>query len=527
MEITVELILAILVTFLIIIYCSFYFHHTKYYNYWNLRGVPNKKPVFPFGSTRDLVLAKTFIGKGYDRMYKEFATERFFGIIDVQNPALVLRDPELIKAVLVRDFDHFAVRTKPGANPKEYILRHVINMNGPEWKEMRTLLTPAFTSGKMKLIFVLMKKCSEQLKFYLYETVENNPVVEITNVFARFTMDVIATSAFGVEIDSINNENCQFFSTVGQMLKTTKARFFRRFLVNFFPTLVKFLPVKLIPPEVTDLLTSAVRESVMYREKNNIKRNDFLNILIETRTHSSGTEISDNSGRNNAESTTGPSKGLTIEQMTAQAFVFFIAGYTTDTSVMSFCLYELANHPDIQDLLYQDIKEAVDKHGGDFTYESLQDMPYLDQVVNETLRLYGSGQIIIRACTKQYNIPGTSVIVETGMRVIIPSYSLHHDPEYFPDPDEFRPERFSQEEVKGRHPFVFLPFGEGPRNCIGRNFGILQIKIGLATVVSNFKIELSPEQEVPIQIDTRCIVVTPANPVVLKVTPRSTIKCSR
>ncbi|XP_046678174.1 probable cytochrome P450 6a13 [Homalodisca vitripennis] len=513
MEFTVGLLLTFLATFLIIALSVFYFYHTKDYNYWTNRGVPNIRPVFPFGSTRDLVLAKTFIGKGYNTMYQKFSKERFFGIIDVQNPVLVLRDPELIKAVLVKDFNHFAVRTNVGANSKEYILRHVINMNGQEWKDMRMLLTPAFTSGKMKSIFVLMEKCSKQLNIYLHEAVGKNPVVEVTNVFARFTMDVIATSAFGVETDSINNENCQFFTTVGSLLKTTKARFFRRFLVNFFPTLVKFLPVQLIPPDVTDLLTNSVRQSVVHREKNNIKRSDFLNVLIESKKYN---------GENLEKSTSvsKPSKGLTIEEMTAQAFVFFIAGYTTDTSVMSFCLYELSIHADIQEALYQNIQEAVDKHNGAITYESLQDMPYLDQVVNETLRLYGSGQIIIRTCTERYNIPNTNIHVEKGVRVIIPSYSLHHDPVYFPDPDEFRPERFTPEKVKERHPFVFLPFGEGPRNCIGRNFGMLQIKIGLATVISNFKVDLSPEQEVPINIDTRSIVVTPANPVLLRFTPR-------
>lgn len=84
------------------------------------------------------------------------------------------------------------------------------------------------------------------------------------------------------------------------------------------------------------------------------------------------------------------------------------------------------------------------------------------------MRLYGSGQTITRTCTQQYQIPNSDLTLEPGFRVIIPTYSIHHDPQHFPEPYEFKPERFLPEEISKRHPFVFLPFGEGPRNCIGK-----------------------------------------------------------
>lgn len=86
----------------------------------------------------------------------------------------------------------------------------------------------------------------------------------------------------------------------------------------------------------------------------------------------------------------------------------------------------------------------------------------------ETLRMYGSGQILIRTCTKSYRIPESKVVLDPGTRVVIPTYSFHHDPKYFPEPHIFNPDRFSVQNTKNTRPFVFLPFGEGPRNCIGK-----------------------------------------------------------
>lgn len=88
----------------------------------------------------------------------------------------------------------------------------------------------------------------------------------------------------------------------------------------------------------------------------------------------------------------------------------------------------------------------------------------------ETMRLYGTAHVLSRVCTQPYKIPDSDLVLEKGSKVIIPLYSLHHDPKHYSEPYEFKPERFTPEESKERHPFVFLPFGEGPRNCIGRVF---------------------------------------------------------
>lgn len=281
METTIVTLLLIFI-FVTLLFLAIYLHHTVNYNYWTKRKIPNILPNFPFGSTKDLVLAKTFIGQGYDKMYKQFENEKFFGIIDVSNPVLIIKDPDLIKSVLVSDFNSFAVRVNSNATSKEFILRHVINMKGEEWKHMRALLSPAFTSGKMKSLYPLIQKCAEQLKTCLQNKIEQNPFVEITDVFARFTMDTITSSAFGIDTDSINDSNCKFFTTVGALLRTSKRRFLRRIIISIFPSLAKLLQLTLIPPEVTALLTNTVYQSVKHRKENQLRRHDFLDSLIHS-----------------------------------------------------------------------------------------------------------------------------------------------------------------------------------------------------------------------------------------------------
>ena len=118
--------------------------------------------------------------------------------------------------------------------------------------------------------------------------------------------------------------------------------------------------------------------------------------------------------------------------------------------------------------------------------------------LSETLRKYPIGSSLRRKCSQQYQIPGTDVYVEKGMAMIIPVMGIHHDPEIYPEPEVFNPERFTKEAVAERHPYAFIPFGKGPRECIGLRFGLMQSRVGLATILSNFR--LFPSENTPSEL---------------------------
>jgi len=280
------------------------------------------------------------------------------------------------------------------------------------------------------------------------------------------------------------------------------------------PFLFKFYLPRFVSLKTTNFFTKIIRDTVIYREKNGIVRNDFLDLLIKIRQNTSIHDDQDHcNGVNNT--STSVKKDLTIEEITAQSFVFFIAGFETSSSTASFCLYELACHPDVQEKLYKEIKEVLANNEGKVTYQALQEMTYMQQVINETLRLYASVPVLNRICVEDYKIPNSDITIEKGTKVTIPAYSIHHDPDYYPEPYKFDPERFTAEKIKGRHPCLHLPFGEGPRMCIGMRFGLMQTKVALATMLRTYEFSLASATEVPITINKKAFVTIPDKPLFL------------
>jgi cytochrome P450 family 6 len=224
-----------------------------------------------------------------------------------------------------------------------------------------------------------------------------------------------------------------------------------------FPKTAKILGVTQTPEDVSNFFIKVVKDTVSYREKNNYTRKDFLQLLIDLKNN----KLAEDEGYKHDGDT------LSIEEIAAQSFVFFIAGFETSSTTMTFALYELSKHQELQDKVRNEVNTVLAKYGGKITYEAIQEMKYMDQVINETLRKYPPLPLLTRKCVRDYKIPGTDLIIEKGTGILIPVLGIHYDKEYYPDPEKFDPERFTEENKKSRHHYAHLPFGEGPRICIG------------------------------------------------------------
>lgn len=172
--------------------------------------------------------------------------------------------------------------------------------------------------------------------------------------------------------------------------------------------------------------------------------------------------------------------------------------------MMSFMAHELAINPDIQKQLREEVDEVREQLGNKpVTYEALQNMKYLDMVVSETLRKWPPVIAIDRHCTKSYVMEtseGKKVQLNPGDGLWFPIHSLHHDPQYYPNPGKFDPERFSEENKGNINPNTYLPFGIGPRNCIGSRFALMEAKAIYFHLLSSFIIEPSPKTQNPIKL---------------------------
>jgi len=238
-----------------------------------------------------------------------------------------------------------------------------------------------------------------------------------------------------------------------------------------------------------------VGKTVKYREENpNYQRNDFLQMLLKLK---------------------GPDK-LTFNQIAAQSVIFFQAGFETSSTTLTFCMYELSINVDTQKKARESAKEVLKKHGNNFTYEAVNDMDYIEQCVNETLRKHSPALGTGRIAKEDFRVPNTDIVIEKGMGVLIPAAGIHMDPEIFPDPQKFDPDRFSPEETEKRHPYSFLPFGEGPRICIGMRFAVVEMKIALAKILMNYEFTLDRSKtSVPIQYEPDRILLAPNQGIVI------------
>ncbi|VEN42423.1 unnamed protein product [Callosobruchus maculatus] len=200
---------------------------------------------------------------------------------------------------------------------------------------------------------------------------------------------------------------------------------------------------------------------------------------------------------------------LSIDDIVSHCFFFFLAGFETSSSAISFTCYELAQHPEIQQKVRDEIETTMEKHGGKLTYEAVMEMTYMDKVVYESMRKYPALPFLLRMCSKAYRIPDTDITVEKGTRVFIPLLGIHYDPEFYSDPEKFDPERFSEENKATRPSFSWMPFGEGPRICIGMRFGMLQTKLGLYALLRKYKFTLNKKTKRPLVFSKAGILTSP------------------
>lgn len=207
---------------------------------------------------------------------------------------------------------------------------------------------------------------------------------------------------------------------------------------------------------------------------------------------------------------------LTDEDIAAQAFLFFLAGFETVSQQMCFLAHELAAYPEIQARLHEEIVDTLEKCQNNLTYEALMRMKYLDMVVSESLRLWPNALALDRQCTKEYTIqpelPNEKpIVIKKEEVLVIPVFGLHRDPQYYPDPARFDPERFNDENKKNIQPYTYLPFGSGPRNCIGSRFALLDLKALFFYLIANFELVPVEQTQIPLKFSKTALNLTPEN----------------
>ncbi|KAF5299148.1 hypothetical protein FQA39_LY02321 [Lamprigera yunnana] len=479
-----------LVIVLVLVLCLIVAYFKYSCNYWIRNGIPQLRPSFPFGNVRKVFLRQQMLGDRIKEIYNTMKSHTCVGIYVFNQPVLIPLSPELIKNILTKDFQCFHDRGIYYDEENDPLSAHLFSLSGTKWRNLRNKFSPAYTSGKLKFMLETIVMCGKQMQDVLINMVTASEEAEMKEMMARFSTDVIASCAFGLNCNTMKNPETKFRKMGRRAFTQTIPDMLRVVCVYLIPKIVKPLGFGVFPAE---------------GKKWCFQKRFFAVInAIETKGYLDGDENSDVEQISNG-------TRLTFEEAAAQAFIFFLAGFETTSATMSFAMFELSTNLEIQEKARQEIKTLMKKYVNNITYESLMEMHYLDTVISETLRKYPPAPIYARKSTEDYQLPFTNTVIKKGLPLLLPIWGLHKDPEYWSNPELFDPDRFNEENKSKIADYTYLPFGEGPRICIGQRFALIQIKVGLAIILNNFKFTLNPKTSVPLKLEPKGIVITPVS----------------
>lgn len=361
-----------LISWICVILCLCYAYIWRKYSYWHRNQIPFIKPKFPFGN-----LKLTQTDEHISDKLTEFLRQRrshipMIGLYFFLRPVAFVIDMDLIRNILIKDFKHFENRATIYDKNTTPLSSNLFNLKNDEWKTLRRKITPTFTSSKIKLMLPTIVTIADELVECINTVIRMDADINVSEWLARFSTDIIGNCAFGLNSNCLRDPCAKFREMGKKIFSKPKISIIQRLLMMPFRNAVKpilnFIGINLHHNDVTEFFINVVAESVEYREKNQVHRNDFMDLMIALK--NSNNEVD----------------RLTVNEIASQAFLFWVAGFETTSTALTYCLYEIAldSHKSIQDKARQEIESILKKYNGNFCYEALNEMTYISQIISGT-----------------------------------------------------------------------------------------------------------------------------------------------
>ncbi|KAK9744655.1 Cytochrome P450 [Popillia japonica] len=356
---------------------------------------------------------------------------------------------------------------------------------GAKWFLQRKFLTSSF---HFKILDSFTETFADKgLSFVKkLESKANGTYFDIVPDSAVCTLGVICELAMGVPLEQITDNPLRHIKNVYEMTELVIWRYWNPLVKDPFFYLLpqgrrytKILKElddfsnKVIQIKRTQRLNTSKRDSMVGAESGKKNNLSFLDIIMDAKEKYGTVTNSDLRGLMNT---------------------FLLAGYETTAITISWAIFHLGNSPEIQQKAYEELQRVVKGKRVPTTMEELHQLKFLECIIKETLRLYPVLPLITRELTEDIQIENYTV--PAGTQAVLHLFGVQRDPEHFPEPNKFDPDRFLPENLKDRHPFCYVPFSAGPRNCLGMRFALLELKALLASVISHYKITsmVTPEE---------------------------------
>lgn len=358
-----------------------YTYNRYSFSYWKRHGI-FAFPTLPFvGNAIDLIKQKHFFGTEFKIIYDSLKAKglKYGGYYFFIKPIFVPVDLELIRNILIKDFNHFTDHSVYVNEENEPMSGHLFALRGDKWKLLRKKLNPAFTNPKMKMMFETVLNCTRELPPLIKSMDEEFGVVDIREVMERYTTYAIACCAFGIDSDSLKNPKSEFRLQGKKVLMPNAWNSFKLLVSFLWPKLVHIFKISYIPKSTAHFFEDITTKNVEYRRINNVSRKDLLHLLIKLQNGEDiGIDEESDALFADREEPIDNHRMTTI-QICAQCFVFFLAGFESSSLTSSFLLYELSLDTSIQEAVRNEIKTVLERYDNEMKYEAIMEMHYLDK----------------------------------------------------------------------------------------------------------------------------------------------------
>ena len=503
---------SLLFSFVIIIWLAYTHYLKPYYVIRKTLRFPGPSPKTYFGNYSEF--AKYGYLEGTAKWMSQYGPTYicYFGI----KPVIVTQDLEIIKAIMVKNFDSFMNRTYVPLLLMKGNVEGLVNLCDEQWRRVRRILTPTFSSKKLRMMSPLIEESCERLSNKIATVSDTDNSVDVWEWFGMFTMEVILATAFSRDISSESrkeNPLVKAAASVFYSLRCGNALGWEKvmMILSHFPwsvPLLRYLARRTREAQSWDYLEDAALKLIQDRRiamtTTGSSAQDLLQLMLEA--HDENVEKKS-------------SGYLSDEEIVAEVVTFILAGYDTTSNALSYTAYLLALNPTIQDRLIREINEYYDVNPDSFLYDAAESIEYVTMVLYESMRMFPPAATTNRECNQTCAVTD-ELIIEKGITVSFPIFLLHRNPEYWPNPDNFDPERFNPNNEQSYPTFAYLPFGEGPRQCIGKRLALLEAKMTLVAILKDFCFKRATDTEVPLDLSVG-FTMSPKNGIKLSIASKN------
>ncbi|MCY4489140.1 MAG: cytochrome P450 [Deltaproteobacteria bacterium] len=372
----------------------------------------------------------------------------------------LLNHPDFIRPVLTRDYRHFSKRILDYRVLAQVMGNGLVTNDGPHWAQQRNLIQPMFGNRRVNGFDASINALTSSLMDE-WETRTGGETLRIDQEMSRLTFRIVGATLFGIDLDRHGQEIAEILEVAN--LNTLEIRALMT-LCSWVPT-----PYNLKWRRAMKRLDQIVYGLIRARRRRGAGDDDLLDRMIHALDEGTG-------------------KGMDEKQLRDEVVTLMLAGHETSANALAWTLYLLSTRPDVEERLVESL--AATLNGAPATADDLPRIPYLKQVVQESMRLYPPVWSYSRRAEQQEEFNGR--LLPAGAYVAVVPYSLHRHPEFWPDPERFDPERFDRNATEGHHPFSYLPFAAGPRTCIGAAMAMLETQLVLAQILQRFNVHMVP-----------------------------------